>query len=103
MFTIQKYQQWKENLPDFSWIKDLIPDETKQNNFKDTLSDLKQKLITENRFLGRLAENTEATIRQFREMLREKQQRQQGVEHDSFEHFYFFYLSSYNQRIRFSF
>lgn len=74
-----KYQQWKENLPDFSWIKDLIPDETKQNNFKDTLSDLKQKLITENRFFDRLAENTEATIRQFREMLREKQQRQQEL------------------------
>ena len=54
-----------------------MPDQAKQNQLKDTLLDLKQKLVTENGFFDRLSANTEETIRQFREMIRERQQGQQ--------------------------
>ena len=76
--SYQKYQEWKDGLPDFKWIKDLIPDPEKQKVLKDNLDTVRDKLLAENGFFNALTRNANDTIKQFREMLKERQQRNSG-------------------------
>src|SRR5690606_33361177 len=69
----QKYQEWKDNLPDFKWIKDYIPDDEKQRVFKDSLLSLKARLSSEDGLFNQLSKNAQETIEQFREMLKARQ------------------------------
>lgn len=40
----QKYEEWKENLPDFSWIADLMPPPEKIDSYRERLMDLKNNI-----------------------------------------------------------
>ncbi|XP_076365189.1 opa1 mitochondrial dynamin like GTPase [Tachypleus tridentatus] len=40
----RKYEEWKENLPDFSWVKDMLPESEKLDQFRASLIDLKDKV-----------------------------------------------------------
>lgn len=86
---MQKYQEWKDGLPDFKWIKDLIPDPEKQNLeiIKDKLGSVRDKLMAEDGFFNALTRNANETIQQFREMLKERQERNQGNLHFAFLQF----------------
>ncbi|KPM08176.1 dynamin-like protein 120 kDa protein, mitochondrial-like protein [Sarcoptes scabiei] len=66
-----KYNEFKDKLPSFDWIKDLIPDPDKQSILRNSLINLKEK-ISEAKILDSLALNAEETIKQFRELLQEK-------------------------------
>ena len=75
---MQKYQEWKDGLPDFKWIKELIPDPEKQKVIKDNLNNARDKLLAEDGFFIALTRNANETIQQFREMLKERQKRNPG-------------------------
>lgn len=40
----KKYDEWKDNLPDFSWVSDLLPPREKIDEYRDTLINLKNNI-----------------------------------------------------------
>ncbi|KAJ9575639.1 hypothetical protein L9F63_007500, partial [Diploptera punctata] len=47
--TLQKtYEQWKENLPDMTWIDEYLPKSEQWTAFRGTLMDIKDRMITLN-------------------------------------------------------
>lgn len=33
----QKYQEWKDSLPDFSWLEDILPNDDQVNSIQKSL------------------------------------------------------------------
>lgn len=46
----KKYDEWKENLPDFSWVKDMMPRGENVDKFRASIIEMKNKLGIEEKF-----------------------------------------------------
>lgn len=44
MFQYQKYQDWKEGLPDLKWLDEVLPDNEKWQQFRGSLIQLKDSV-----------------------------------------------------------
>lgn len=44
LIPIQKYEEWKDNLPDFSWMSDYLPPREKIDEYRGTLIELKNRI-----------------------------------------------------------
>lgn len=40
----QKYEQWKEGLPDMAWIENLMPNEKQWQDFRESLMMIKSNV-----------------------------------------------------------
>lgn len=40
----QKYEQWKEGMPDMAWIENLMPNEKQWQNFRESLMMIKSNV-----------------------------------------------------------
>lgn len=41
---LQRYEEWKEGLPDFKWVDDLLPDTQKWSKFTNSLAAIKESV-----------------------------------------------------------
>ncbi|KAF7404019.1 hypothetical protein HZH68_006813 [Vespula germanica] len=65
--TLQKkYEQWKEALPDMTWIDTLIPTEQQWQKFRGSLLDVKTKLANKIEIDPRIKELGEAKYHEYR-------------------------------------
>ncbi|KAH9392594.1 Dynamin-like 120 kDa protein, mitochondrial [Tyrophagus putrescentiae] len=61
--------------PTLKWIRDMIPDEERQQSLKDNFESLRNRLLAEDGFFDGLTKNASETMSQFREMLKERRER----------------------------
>lgn len=40
----QKYEQWKESLPDLGWLQNLMPNEKRWQDFRESLMTIKDNM-----------------------------------------------------------
>lgn len=40
----QKYEEWKNGLPDFKWVDEYLPDTQRWNNFTTSLSSIRDSV-----------------------------------------------------------
>ncbi|KAL1415779.1 hypothetical protein MTO96_028915 [Rhipicephalus appendiculatus] len=57
----KKYEEFKDNLPDFGWIKDALPDRDSLDRFRASLADMKDKLGIPEKGLFRTGANAAAS------------------------------------------
>lgn len=44
ILSTQKYEQWKEGLPDMAWIENLMPNEKQWQDFRESLMMIKSNV-----------------------------------------------------------
>jgi hypothetical protein len=54
---LQKFDEWKQSLPDFKWINDIMPDDSRIDQFGRKMIDLRDKLTTDNRFFSNVSDS----------------------------------------------
>ncbi|XP_076652517.1 opa1 mitochondrial dynamin like GTPase isoform X2 [Halictus rubicundus] len=65
--TLQKkYEQWKEVLPDMSWLDDLLPDSKEWQNFRGTLMTVKDTIAEKIEIDPRIKQFGEAKYNEYR-------------------------------------
>lgn len=67
----QKFEEWKTNLPDFSWMSDAFPKQESVDQMRTSLSELKDKFTTENGFFKRVSANLNGKVDVFNQWLDE--------------------------------
>ncbi|KAK2585398.1 hypothetical protein KPH14_010072 [Odynerus spinipes] len=68
--TLQKkYEQWKEGLPDMTWVDNLIPTEQQWQKFRGSLIDVKNTIADKIEIDPRIKELSEAKYREYREWI----------------------------------
>ena len=68
---LQKFEEWKQQLPDFKWINEIMPDEKRIDQFGQRMIDLKDKLTTENKFFSNVSNNFVGSVETFSNWLEE--------------------------------
>ncbi|KAI1301858.1 Mitochondrial dynamin-like protein [Halotydeus destructor] len=77
----KKFEEWKEGLPDFSWMKDVGPSQDSVDKFRSGLLDLRDKFSPENGLLKGVSENINGRLDLFNQWLEEaKEQRRKEIE-----------------------
>ncbi|KAH7973480.1 hypothetical protein HPB49_001513 [Dermacentor silvarum] len=56
----KKYEEFRDNLPDFGWIKDVLPDQDSMDRFRASLANMKDKLGIPEKGLFRTGANAAA-------------------------------------------
>ncbi|XP_076625718.1 opa1 mitochondrial dynamin like GTPase isoform X2 [Colletes latitarsis] len=65
--TLQKkYEQWKEVLPDMSWLNDWLPEESEWQNFRGTLISVKNSIVDKIEIDPRLKQYGEIKYREYK-------------------------------------
>lgn len=57
----KKYEEFKDNLPDFGWIKDVLPSQDSLDRFRDSLAEMKEKMGIPEKGLWRTGANAAAS------------------------------------------
>ncbi|XP_008217592.1 dynamin-like 120 kDa protein, mitochondrial isoform X1 [Nasonia vitripennis] len=71
--TLQKkYEQWKEGLPDMSWMNGLIPNDQQWKDFRGSLMTIKDTLADKVEIDPRIKELGEAKYREYRKWFNER-------------------------------
>ncbi|XP_043257588.1 dynamin-like 120 kDa protein, mitochondrial isoform X2 [Colletes gigas] len=66
--TLQKkYEQWKEVLPDLSWLNDWLPEESEWQNFRGTLLSVKNSIVDKIEIDPALKQYGEIKYRQYKQ------------------------------------
>ncbi|XP_054160481.1 dynamin-like 120 kDa protein, mitochondrial isoform X2 [Oppia nitens] len=74
----KKYEEWKESLPKFKWIEDIVPNSDQMNGIRDKMFELQQRLTSEDGFIAKLNTNANQKLELFKQWVEEaKQQREQ--------------------------
>lgn len=58
-FSFQSYEEWKNNLPDFKWLNEYLPDNERWNKLRVSLVNMKDN-IKDNVEMGKLLQMFEA-------------------------------------------
>lgn len=43
-FDFQRYEEWKDGLPDFKWLNDVLPDNEQWNKFSNDLKTIQNSI-----------------------------------------------------------
>ncbi|XP_053977451.1 dynamin-like 120 kDa protein, mitochondrial [Hylaeus volcanicus] len=71
--TLQKkYEQWKEILPDMSWLDDILPNENEWQNFRGTLMTVKNTIADKIELDPRLKQYGEAKYKEYRQWFNQR-------------------------------
>ncbi|XP_076220838.1 opa1 mitochondrial dynamin like GTPase isoform X2 [Nomia melanderi] len=71
--TLQKkYEQWKEVLPDISWLNDLIPDSNEWQEFRGTLMSVKNTVADKIEIDPRIKQFGETKYKEYREWFNQR-------------------------------
>lgn len=65
-------------MPDLDWIKDYIPNPEQQQMIRDSIVSMKERLMDDDGIFSFLSKNAHETLEQFRTMLKERENRNEG-------------------------
>ncbi|CAG2168029.1 unnamed protein product [Oppiella nova] len=80
----RKYEEWKESLPKFKWLDDLMPSGDQMDSFRSNLIGLRDRFTSEDGFVAQMNANANQKIELLKQWIEEaKQQRLQQQEESS--------------------
>ena len=79
-FYGQKFEEWKQNLPDFSWMNEAFPKPESVDKIRISLGEIKDKFSSENGFFKRVSANLDRKVDVFNQWLEEAKEARQRNE-----------------------
>lgn len=71
LWCLQKFEEWKKDLPDFAWLNDVKPSQDTLNKWRTGLLDVRDKFSPENGFLQNVSSTVNGKFDLFNQWLEE--------------------------------